>query len=207
MRHDLAAVEALLEEELGVAAAWVGHSYGGLYIIGALANHWLRSGQVSAVAVFGTQFRDGQRFLRFRPLTWFFRTLVKTLGYFPARRLGMGPEDEPPGVMTEALYWKSTGRWEGEEGLRYEEGLHALCVPVLAYAGAADTTDPASGCREFYEALGSPCKEFRLLGKEAGFSRDYGHVDMLVSKQAQQEVWPDLAKWLERQGRTSKSSP
>ena len=39
------------------------------------------------------------------------------------------------------------------------------------------------------------------LGKADGFSQDYGHVDMLVSKGAQKEVWPLLAAWLMRAGK------
>jgi hypothetical protein len=34
------------------------------------------------------------------------------------------------------------------------------------------------------------------LGQAQGFSHDYGHVDMLVSKAAQAEVWPQIQRWL-----------
>ncbi len=196
MRHDLAAVAELVDARQGRPAMWVGHSYGGLYVIGALVNHWLPSDHVAAVAVFGTQLRDGQRYLRFWPLTRLVQATIRAIGFFPARGLGMGPENEPPGIMNEALHWKSSGRWAAPDGTDYEAGIGSLAVPVLAYAAAADKMDPPEGCRAFLQALGGARKEFRLLGECSGFSRDYGHVDMLVSRAAEREVWPDLAAWL-----------
>jgi hypothetical protein len=37
---------------------------------------------------------------------------------------------------------------------------------------------------------------FKLLAKDEGFSRDFGHIDMIVSKDAAKEVWPELSGWL-----------
>jgi len=34
------------------------------------------------------------------------------------------------------------------------------------------------------------------LGRQQGFTEDFGHVEMLVSKAAQAEVWPLVAQWL-----------
>jgi hypothetical protein len=38
------------------------------------------------------------------------------------------------------------------------------------------------------------------LGRTHGFSEDFGHVEMLVSKAAQQEVWPLVQRWLKAPG-------
>jgi hypothetical protein len=40
--------------------------------------------------------------------------------------------------------------------------------------------------------------EFLCLGKKHGFSGDFGHVEMLVSKEAQLEVWPLVEQWLRK---------
>ena len=37
------------------------------------------------------------------------------------------------------------------------------------------------------------------MGRKAGFSSDFGHVEMLLSKSAQQEVWPLVEYWLQQQ--------
>ncbi|MNR62496.1 hypothetical protein D3C85_1845390 [compost metagenome] len=44
--------------------------------------------------------------------------------------------------------------------------------------------------------MGSEHKQFVNLGREQGFGDDFGHVEMLVSKPAQTEVWPLVARWL-----------
>jgi len=44
--------------------------------------------------------------------------------------------------------------------------------------------------------LGSIDKMFMVLGKDTGFSKNYDHVGMVVSREAQHEVWPDVAGWL-----------
>ena len=69
-------------------------------------------------------------------------------------------------------------------------------MPVLTYAAADDKNDPPAGCRKIHKKLGSIDKMFLVLGKDAGFSRDYDHVGMVVSREARQEVWPDVAGWL-----------
>ncbi|MGV8719908.1 alpha/beta fold hydrolase, partial [Pseudomonas aeruginosa] len=34
------------------------------------------------------------------------------------------------------------------------------------------------------------------LGREAGYAEDYGHIEMLIGKAAQLEVWPLVERWL-----------
>ncbi|HLD64984.1 MAG TPA: hypothetical protein VJA19_02965, partial [Pseudomonas sp.] len=60
--------------------------------------------------------------------------------------------------------------------------------------------DPTWACRKLLKQFGSPVRSFLCLGKQHGFSGDFGHVEMLVSKQAPREVWPLVEHWLrERQ--------
>jgi hypothetical protein len=37
----------------------------------------------------------------------------------------------------------------------------------------------------------------RVFGKAFGQRQDYGHVDLIVGKEAFAEVWPDVLAWLE----------
>ncbi len=57
-------------------------------------------------------------------------------------------------------------------------------------------TDPPSGCRLFIEKTGSKNKKLIILGKRDGFSMNYDHVGMVVSKAAANEVWLLVADWL-----------
>lgn len=197
MHHDMAAISAFLQNWTS-SASWVGHSYGGLYLLGALAQGWLPEHCVDSIAIFGTQLREGQQYLRFPPLAWGLKKLTGALGGFPSKRLGMGPENEPPTIMADIIDWKRRGRWTALDGSDYETMLAHIGVPVRVYAGAGDTMDPPAGCSALYEAIGSTRKAFQLLGREEGFQRDYDHVGMIASKAASEDVWPDLADWLER---------
>ena len=48
--------------------------------------------------------------------------------------------------------------------------------------------------------MGSQDKAWVLLGVEQGFSKDYGHVEMIISTAASEEVWPRIVGWLDAHG-------
>lgn len=52
-----------------------------------------------------------------------------------------------------------------------------------------------SGLAASFSASGGDSKQFLRLGREEGFEA-FGHVDMLVSKPAQAQVWPLVESWL-----------
>ncbi|MBK7974453.1 MAG: alpha/beta fold hydrolase [Deltaproteobacteria bacterium] len=198
MRLDLAAAQRHVDAATGRPTFWVGHSAGGLYTLGALSAGWLDARRVAGVATFGSQIRDGERFLRVPGVTSVLAAALRVTGHFPAPRLGLGPEVEPAGEMIEFLRWKGwRGRWASSTGFDYRRGLGAVDVPLIAFAGAADQADPPGGCRALLDASGGGDKTFVTLGRNGGYTRDYGHVDMVVSKEAAAEVWPVLARWLE----------
>ena len=71
----------------------------------------------------------------------------------------------------------------------------AVSLPILAFGAKKDRGDPAKYCKKL---VGQTQGEhaFYLLSKKEGFSKDYGHVDMVVSKEAAEEVWPKAIDWL-----------
>ncbi len=199
IRRDLPRVHDAVLDATDRRPVYVGHSSGGLYLLGALSRGWIEPDDVQALAVFGTQIRDGEAYLRLPGVAAALKALLGAIGYLPAPRLGMGPEIEPAGEMAEVIDWKAKQRWTDREGVPYREGLADLRMPVRAYAGADDTMDPPAGCKDLHDAIGSDEKSFQLLGREAGFSRDYGHAEMIASSAAADEVWPDLFAWLDQQ--------
>lgn len=198
MRFDIPAIQRLVENECGQRAHWVGHSWGGAAIMGTLGAGWLRSEQMQSAVVLGANMTEGDDWLK-RPLpraaAW---TLLTLVGRVPARLFGLGPEPESRGYMLDFYHWKGPGQgWLTRDGRDYWEGIHNAQVPLLAFAAANDKSDPVPGCRQMFDAAGSPDKEWVLLGKAQGFSRDYEHVEMIVSKPASEEVWPRIAHWLD----------
>lgn len=197
IRYDLPAISDAVFSITGTPAFWIGHSFGGLFILAALSVEWLRHDQVLSLVTFGSQISFGDTYLKIPPLAWTLSAILKMVGNFPAPKLGLGPEIESAGTMIETIRWKKfRGRWTNSEGVSYWDGLEKIKIPVMTYAAADDKNDPPIGCRKIHKRLGSTDKMFMVLGKDTGFSKNYDHIGMVVSKEAQEEVWPDLAGWL-----------
>ena len=197
IRYDLPAIQDAVFSITKSPAFWIGHSFGGLFMIAALSMEWLRHDRVRSIVTFGSQISLGDRYLKIPPLAWTLSALLRVMGRFPAPAFGLGPEVESAGTILETIRWKKLGgRWTNSQGASYWDGLEKIKMPALTYAAADDKNDPPAGCRKIHKQLGSFDKMFMVLGKDAGFSKNYDHVGMVVSREAQQEVWPDVAGWL-----------
>ncbi|EKT4468817.1 alpha/beta fold hydrolase [Pseudomonas putida] len=194
-RFDLPVIGAFVQEQAGQAPHWVGHSLGATTLAAALGGGYLGADEVASVALFGAQVSRVYWPLKVPPVAWSARVLLKRFAQLSGSRLKRGPEDEPIGLALESLRWhKLFGRF-GDKQDDWWAGLAQVDVPLLAVAGAADHQDPVWACRKLFEQLGGTRKQFLRLGREEGFDA-FGHVDMLVSKAAQAQVWPLVEGWL-----------
>jgi alpha-beta hydrolase superfamily lysophospholipase len=195
---DVPAINEFVIEKTGLKPVWLGHSLGGVLISTAIAAGTLPEHQVAAIALLGTQVVRRRWFLQIPLITsmgkWWF-TLKPELD---GRKLKIGPENEPAGIAKEYLRWLGLlGRWRfNQNKVSLLTKWQEMDVPMLAMVGKNDQSDPSEYCERFYDLCGSNNKVFKLLSKDEGFSRDFGHVDMIVSKAAAKEVWPELLSWL-----------
>jgi pimeloyl-ACP methyl ester carboxylesterase len=195
---DVPAINEFVIEKTGLKPIWLGHSMGGVLISTAIAAGTLPEIQVAGIALLGTQIVRRRWYLQIPLVTSLGKIWFSFNSEMDGRKLKIGPENEPAGIAKEYLRWLGLlGRWRLKKNktplLAKWQGLD---IPVLAMVGKNDQSDPAEYCKRFYELCGSTDKEFKLLAKEQGFSRDFGHVDMVVSKDAEKEVWPELSNWL-----------
>lgn len=198
MRWDLPAIQRLVADVREDGAHWLGHSWGGVAIAGALARSWLSAAQTRSTILLGANISEGDRWMASLWGRLAARALVGVFGRVPARQLGLGPEPASEGYVLDFLRWKDRRRrWTSGDGANYWDAMPSVEVPLLAFAAANDRNDPPSGCRALYDALGGRDKSWILLGEEEGFSMDYDHVGMLISRAARQEVWPRIADWLD----------
>jgi oxygen-independent coproporphyrinogen-3 oxidase len=132
-----------------------------------------------------------------RPAAWGIRAISRLLGRFPARLIGLGPEDEGAGVMAQWMTWNLRRRWVSDDGLDYVRALAEVRVPALGMSGAGDTTfAPPAASRALLDMLGSDDAAHRLAGTATGFGEDFDHPGIVVSRAARDEVWPILLDWL-----------
>jgi predicted alpha/beta hydrolase len=114
------------------------------------------------------------------------------LGRFPGKTLKQGPSDEPGRLMQQFATWAKDGSFRSEDGRTdYWQALSKVTLPIFAGIGAADVfhASPRRG-QKLVDALGSKRKEFVVMGKNTGFSSDFGHSDILRGSRATAEVLP-----------------
>ncbi|CAN7375953.1 alpha/beta fold hydrolase [Aquipseudomonas alcaligenes] len=197
-RYDLPAIAAFVREQAGQVPHWIGHSLGGITLAAALGGHYLGEEEAASAALFGSQISRVYWPLKVPPVEWGGRFLLKRMAVLSGPGLKRGPEDEPIGIGLESLRWHGLFGRFGDAERDWWKGLAEARVPVLAVGAAGDLQDPAWACRKLLEQFGSETRQFLCLSRENGFADDYGHIEMLVSKHAQQEVWPLVEHWLDR---------
>lgn len=115
--------------------------------------------------------------------------LARTLGYFPARRLGFG-EDLPRGVALEWARWcrrpRYFGDWSGHR--RFE-------VPVLGFSVEDDPIAPRRAVDALHAEFGGAVTRRYLAPRDLGVRR-LGHFEFLRPGVAP-ALWEEIASWLE----------
>ncbi|EDY86494.1 esterase/lipase/thioesterase family protein [gamma proteobacterium HTCC5015] len=192
-KYDLPAVQGLVQAHNEQPAFWVGHSFGGVLIAGSLARGALNGEHVAGLVNFSSQLTVGKPFLNW-PLSTSIYASTKVLKHFPSKLLKMGPENEPPQTMRDCVRLVKSAK--SHKKPNYWTGFDHITAPVLAFGSVGDTVDPAEGCRELMVRMNSSDAKFVLLGKAHGHRQDYDHVGMVISKDAQQEVWPMIIQWM-----------
>ena len=177
---------------------WLGHSAGGVIGIAFAGLGHPRSGAVGALVMAASPAPTGLGILQY-PIAAGALGLTRIFGHFPARLIGIGPEDEHAGIMEQWMRWNLSGRWLGDDGTDYFANCARVTCPVLALSGGGDRVwAPAGKCAALLEATASADRTHTRCARASGFSEDFDHNRLIVSAAARREVWPLIAEWLER---------
>lgn len=197
LQFDVPAVQRLVGATTGRNAHWVGHSWGGQAIMGSLGGGWLDRGSIASLVTLGANVTAGDDWMKKRLPAAAAKLVLAVTGKVPAPLLGLGPEVASRGYVMDFFRWKGrNGAWLTRDGRDYWQGVRAIDRPLLAFAAPDDKNDPAWGCEKLFDAVGSDDKRFVLLSKQNGFATEYKHVEMIISKEAQAEVWPMIDAWM-----------
>lgn len=198
-QHDLPALQHFVIQRGFANAFWIGHSFGGVAFTLSLAKHYLKQNAIAGLVTFSSQLTIGKKALN-PPVSWLSYPLIKLLGYLPAKLAGLGPENESAQTIFDLYNLVS---WAKGRKTKHDKpfwhGFDTIDVPTLSFASVGDTVDPFKGCKIYHNALGSRHKQFILLEKSSGHIMNYTHAGMVISKPAQEEIWPKLEAWLQTQ--------
>ena len=115
------------------------------------------------------------------------------------RFYGYTLEDPGAGALKQLDPYLVAGRMLSADGrLDYASGLDRVTTPILMVAGEADIMADIPSSILTYNALGSADKTLMRFGRLDGHEADYGHCDLVWSRNAPREVFPPLIDWLDR---------
>jgi len=80
----------------------------------------------------------------------------------------------------------------------YRAALAHVTTPLLVTAGSDDRIATPDAVRLALEHLPAGVASYAEFGRAHGGGVDYGHVDLILGRAAPHEVFPAIARWLER---------
>ncbi len=131
---------------------------------------------------------DAREWWRKRATMEVWARITRAFGYFPARKLGQGTDDEALDYVLDFVrYARSSGIFRAADGVDYLAGLARVRPPVLAFVGSRDDhfCRPDS-CRRFLAPI--PHHELRVV-------EGADHMSLVVGE-AYRGVWETGARWL-----------
>ena len=197
VEYDLPAIQEFVIEQTDDSPVWVGHSLGGQMIASAIAAQVFKQ-QPKAAVLAGTRLFGRPKYLCLPGVGLLLKAWIRFKDGLDGRRIGIGPEEEPAGILTEyfsRLDW--FGRWQTKNtsAKTMTTNWQTASVPLLGISASHDKRDPAKYCHCLLRSYGGPLTDMEI-GIKTGFSQDYGHVSMLVGDGARDEIYPEIAQWL-----------
>ena len=115
------------------------------------------------------------------------------------RFYGYTVEDPGAGALRQLDPYLARGHMLSADGqVDYALGLDRITTPILMIAGEADIMADINSTIQTYNAVGSPDKTLMRFGRVDGQEADYGHCDLVWSRNAPREIFPPLINWLDQ---------
>lgn len=107
-----------------------------------------------------------------------------------------------PGVLDHVITMMRKGEFVSATGnYSYRKNLAKIRVPILIIGGEKDAVAPPQVLRATYRELKSRDRTRRIFGSRPKDSVAYGHYDLILGKNAREEVFPLIGSWLKKRSR------
>ncbi|BDC99438.1 alpha/beta fold hydrolase [Persicobacter psychrovividus] len=206
---EIPAVLILMQEKFpSLSLHLAGHSWGGVLILAAMARSLesLRP-KIKSMIFFGSKRSLKIKTLQKRiqvDIFWsrIFRLYAQLKGYFPAKELRIGSDNEPLAFYTQVVDWVNAEAWQAHDiPLDYAAALQKIGLPPTLYlAGKKDLLlGHIDDVKRLKAETGAAKAEIWWLAKSAGFQKDYGHIDMLTARSSVNDHFPKISEWIDNQ--------
>lgn len=112
----------------------------------------------------------------------------------------------PRGVLAQLGDWMERDAFCSVDGtLDYRARLSGCALPVLVMGGQSDGIARLDAVRRAVDLL--PNAEHVIAGRAAGFTADYGHIDLLFGKRAHVEIYPRVRAFLAAHDHVARRTP
>lgn len=190
---------ARARQKRGEKVVVIGHSLGGHVAMAAQGLGLLEADAIVGIAANVWLPHYEPSFLRWRAKRATLRAMsavTRSRGFFPARALRMGSDDESAPYVRALVRCVKEGRWTSDDGRDdYERALGDITVPVLGIASVGDRLNchPVSAERMLSRCGGT--REFHLITHGDAGAPAPGHME-LVTGQHSRAVWSGIARFI-----------
>lgn len=182
---------------------WLAHSWGGVLLSSYFARFAEHRHLVNSMIYFATKRRVNiLSWLRlfYVDLMWQFACpiLAGFFGFLPAKQFHIGADNETKKSLADSITWVNTKEWVDQDGFDYGKAIKQTDLPPIWYL--AGINDKALGhpydVFTFMLESGSNRGKFSLLAKQYGNLHDYGHIDIVTSRDGENDHFPLVLQWL-----------
>ncbi len=115
-----------------------------------------------------------------------------------SRFYGYTLEDPGPGALKQLAPYLETGHLvSADRRIDYASLLGKIQTPTVLIAGESDIMDDMPSMEKTFALIGSRDKTLLRFGKKDGHLDDYGHCDLVWSRNAPREIFPAIISWLD----------
>ncbi len=195
---DLPAVfKYLFEKEKITQLDCITHSGGGLILSMFLIKNTSYITSINSITFFATQASGAAHIFSNRFKITIANYVSKFLGYIPASSIGSSEHNETYYTMKQWFYWNLYKNFNGNNGFNYQKKLPKITIPILSICAKGDTfIAPKIGCEQFLNAFQNSKNKLLFCAIENGFSENYNHGRIILSKNAKKEIYPIVLDWI-----------